>query len=127
MGTGTASSCTSAAVVKAVAAGGTITFDCGPDPVTIEMLQTAKVVNTNPVTVIDGGGRVTLSGRGKRRVLYQNTCDPDQVWTTDHCQDQKDPLLVVKGLTFTRGNSTGDPGIFFLGAKASFVDGTSVS
>ena len=36
---------------------GPITFDCGPDPVTIVMKQTAKVVNTNPVTVIDGGGR----------------------------------------------------------------------
>ena len=108
VGTGTPASCTSAAVVKAVAAGGTITFDCGPDPVIIVMKQTAKVVNTNPVTVIDGGGMVTLSGDGKRRILYQNTCDPAQVWTTDHCQDQKDPLLVLTGLTFSRGNSTGE-------------------
>ena len=97
VGTGTPASCTSAAVVKAVAAGGTITFDCGPDPVVIVMKQTAKVVNTNPVTVIDGGGKVTLSGDGKRRILYQNTCDPAQVWTTDHCQAQKDPLLVDQG------------------------------
>ncbi len=108
VGDGTPSSCTSQAVVKAVAAGGRITFDCGPDPVTIEMLQTAKVVNTHPVTVIDGGGLVTLSGGGKRRILYQNTCDPDQVWTTDHCQAQKDPLLVLKGLTFSRGDATGE-------------------
>jgi len=108
VGDGTPASCTSAAVVKAVARGGTITFDCGPDPVTIVMKQTAKVVNTNPVTVIDGGGLVTLSGEGKRRILYQNTCDPDQVWTTDHCQAQKDPLLVLRNLTLIRGNSTGD-------------------
>ena len=108
VGNGTPSSCTSQAVVKAVAAGGTITFDCGPDPVTIVMKRTAKVVNTNPVTVIDGGGKVTLSGDGERRILYQNTCDPKQVWTTDHCQAQKDPLLVVKNLTFSRGNSTGE-------------------
>jgi len=108
VGTGSPSSCTSAAVVEAVAAGGTITFDCGPDPVVIVMRQTAKVVNTNPVTVIDGGGNVTLSGDGRRRILYQNTCDPAQVWTTDHCQAQKDPLLVIKGLTFSRGNSTGE-------------------
>lgn len=108
VGNGTPSSCTSKAVVKAVAAGGTITFDCGPDPVTIVMKATAKVVNTNPVTVIDGGGLVTLSGDGERRILYQNTCDPKQVWTTDHCQDQKDPLLVLKSLTFSRGNSTGE-------------------
>jgi hypothetical protein len=108
VGSGTAASCTSAAVVKAVAAGGRITFDCGPDPHTIVMRKTAKVVNTNPVTVIDGGGLVTLSGAGKRRILYQNTCDPEQVWTTDHCQDQKDPRLVVKGVTFVRGDSTGE-------------------
>jgi hypothetical protein len=108
VGTGTPASCTSQAVVIAVAAGGTITFDCGPDPVTIVMKETAKVVNTNPVTVIDGGGLVTLSGAGKRRILYQNTCDPAQVWTTDHCDRQRDPLLVLKGLTFTRGNSTGE-------------------
>lgn len=108
VGSGTPASCTSAAVVRAVAAGGTITFDCGPDPVTIVMKRTAKVVNTNPVTVIDGGGLVTLSGAGKRRILYQNTCDPKQVWTTDHCQDQKDPLLVLKRLTLSRGDSTGE-------------------
>lgn len=108
VGTGTPASCTSAAVVKAVGAGGRITFDCGPDPVTIVMKQTAKVVNTNPVTVIDGGGLVTLSGAGKRRILYQNTCDPRQVWTTDHCQAQRQPLLVVKGLRLVRGSSVGE-------------------
>jgi hypothetical protein len=108
VGTGTPASCTSQAVVRAVAAGGHITFDCGPDPVTIVMKQTAKVVNTNPVTILDGGGLVTLSGDGERRILYQNTCDPKQVWTTDHCDEQEDPLLVLKGLTFTRGNSTGE-------------------
>jgi Chlamydia polymorphic membrane protein (Chlamydia_PMP) repeat len=108
VGNGTPASCTSRAVVAAVKAGGSITFDCGPDPVTIVMRKTAKVVNTNPTTIIDGGGLVTLSGDGKRRILYQNTCDPKQVWTTDHCQDQKNPLLVLKGLTFLRGNSTGE-------------------
>ena len=56
VGSGTSSGCTSAAVVDAVAAGGVITFDCGPDPVTIEMDATAKVVNTSRVVVLDGGG-----------------------------------------------------------------------
>ena len=82
IGDGTAQSCTSAAVVEAVARGGIITFDCGPDPVTIFMQETAKVFNdTGPKIVIDGGGLVTLSGGGQRRILYMNTCDPDQVWT----------------------------------------------
>ncbi|MEV6306755.1 hypothetical protein AB0M02_45670 [Actinoplanes sp. NPDC051861] len=108
VGTGTPASCTSAAVVKAVAAGGIITFDCGPSPVTITMTATAKIKNRNAKTVIDGGGKVTLSGGGKRRILYQNTCDEALGWTTSHCQDQDTPKLVVQNMVFTRGNSTGD-------------------
>ena len=100
VGTGTAASCTSRAVVRAVARGGVIAFRCGPEPVTIVMQQTAKVVNTSRRVVLDGGGRVTLSGGGKRRILYQNTCDRQQMWTTDHCDDQATPRLVVQNLTF---------------------------
>ncbi len=111
IGTGTAVSCTSAALVAAVAAGGTIVFDCGPDPVTIEMTETARVFNNaDPDVVIDGGGLVTLSGMGQRRILYMNACDPDLVWTTPHCNDQDHPRLTLQNLTFVDGNSTGaDP------------------
>jgi len=45
VGDGTPAGCTSAAFVAAVAQGGVITFDCGPDPVTITLEQTAKVFN----------------------------------------------------------------------------------
>ena len=108
IGNGTPQSCTSAAVVAAVAQGGIITFDCGPSPVTITMSQTAKVFNdTGPEIVIDGGGLVTLSGAGVRRILYMNTCDPAQHWTTSHCQNQDHPRLTVQNLTFVHGNSTG--------------------
>lgn len=86
IGTGTAASCTSRAVVAAVAAGGVIRFSCGPRPVTIRMEATAKVRNANgPRIVLDGGGLVTLSGGGRRRILYLNTCDPAQGYTTSHC------------------------------------------
>lgn len=108
IGNGTPASCTSDAVVAAIAAGGVITFDCGPDPVTIVMTATAKVVNTSPVVVLDGGGKVTLSGAGQRRILYMNTCDPAQIWTTSHCQNQGTPELTIQGLHFTQGNSTGE-------------------
>jgi hypothetical protein len=109
IGKGTPASCTSAAVVAAVAAGGVITFDCGPAPVTITMTATAKVRNDHgPAVVLDGGGRVTLSGAGKRRILYQNTCDKAQRFTTSHCQDQATPRLTVQNLTFTEGNATGE-------------------
>jgi hypothetical protein len=107
VGRGTAASCTSAAVVTAVRAGGIIRFSCGRTPVTIRMSTTAKVMNTSPQVVLDGGGRVTLSGEGRRRILYMDTCDPAQVWTTSHCQDQASPRLVIQNLTFTDGNSSG--------------------
>ena len=73
VGDGTPASCTSGAVVRAVAKGGIIRFRCGPDPVTIVMRRTAKVVNTSTRVVLDGGGLVTLSGGGERRILYQDT------------------------------------------------------
>ena len=73
------------------------------------MTATAKVRNANgPRIVLDGGGKVTLSGGGKRRILYMNTCDEAQGWTTSHCQDQDHPRLTVQNLTFTGGNSTGE-------------------
>jgi len=106
IGNGTPQSCTSAAVVSAVAQGGVITFNCGPAPVEIQMQQTAKVFNnTGPRIVIDGGNKVTLSGGNARRILYMNTCDPNQVFTTPHCQNQDHPQLTVQNLTFKNGNS----------------------
>ena len=108
VGTGTAASCTSAAFVAAVAKGGVITFNCGPAPVTIKLTETAKIFNdTGPKIVIDGGGKVTLSGDGKRRILYMNTCDKNQKWTTSHCQNQDHPQLTVQNLTFVDGDASG--------------------
>jgi len=100
IGHGTPASCTSAAVVKAVAEGGIITFNCGPKPVTITMTATAKVVNTSHRVVLDGGGKVTLSGGGKIRILYMNTCDAKQKYITNDCWEQEWPQLVVQNLTF---------------------------
>jgi hypothetical protein len=105
IGNGKPASCTSAAVVRAVAAGGIITFDCGPKAVTILMKATAKVVNTSHRVVLDGGGKVTLSGGGRIRILYMNTCDPKQKLTTDDCWEQRWPQLVVQNLTFRDGYS----------------------
>lgn len=128
IGSGTPASCTAQKVVAAVARGGIITFDCGPDPVTIRMTATARVFNDKPDVVIDGGGKVTLHGMGERRILYMNTCDPDLVWTTPHCQDQEHPTLTVQRITFRGGRSTGtdtmDGGgaIFVRGGRFKAVD-----
>src|SRR5450432_1973045 len=105
IGHGTPASCTSAAVVRAVTEGGIITFSCGPKPVTITMTATAKVVNTSHLIVLDGGGKVTLSGGGKRRILYMNTCDPKQKLITNDCWEQKWPQLIVQNITFEHAYS----------------------
>lgn len=134
VGAGTPASCTSQAVVDAVAAGGFITFDCGPAPVVITMDQTAKVVNANgPEIVLDGGGLVTLSGGGNRRILYQNTCDQAQGWTTSQCQNQDHPRLTVQNLAFIDGNATGERtegggggAIFVRGGQLRVVNSTFV-
>jgi hypothetical protein len=131
IGRGTPAGCTSAAVVKAVAEGGIITFDCGPKPVTIKMTATAKVVNTSHRVVLDGGGKVTLSGGTKIRILYMNTCDPKQVYTTSDCWEQQWPQLVVQNLSFVnaysgvRETSTSDYGggaIFDQGGQLKVVN-----
>jgi hypothetical protein len=138
IGHGTPAGCTSRNVVRAVARGGVITFDCGPDPVVIPMRRTAKVVNRHGDrntrrVVLDGGGLVTLAGQGKRRILYQDTCDPKQVWATDHCDDQSFPRLVVQHLTLRGGNSTGNRAegggggaILARGGQLKIVDSTFI-
>ena len=87
-------SCTSSAVVPAVRAGGVITF-LRPEPVTIRMTRDRQGIQHRREVVIDGGGLVTLSGGGRRRILYMNTCDGRRRWTTSHCQDQATPRLTV--------------------------------
>jgi predicted outer membrane repeat protein len=129
VGHGTPAGCTSARVVAAVRHGGVIRFSCGPDPVTIPMHATAKVVNTSRRVVIDGGGLVTLSGQGRRRILYLDTCDQRQTWTTSHCQNQATPRLTIKRLRMVDGNSSGQlfeggggGAIFDRGGRLRIVD-----
>jgi hypothetical protein len=106
VGSGTPESCTPDAFIAAVAHGGKIVFHGGPNPFTVTLNRPAKVFNdSNQNIVIDGAGLVTLSGGGATRILYMNTCDSNQHWTTSHCQDQDGPRLTVQNLTFIDGNS----------------------
>lgn len=106
VGDGTPESCTADAFIEAVALGGVITFDCGPDPITITLDRPARIFNdTGPRIVIDGGGLITLSGGGRTRILYMNTCDEAQRWTTPECQNQDHPQLTVQNLTFVDADS----------------------
>jgi hypothetical protein len=101
IGNGRPASCTSAAVVRDVAVGGIITFNCGPKPVTVVMTATASVTKTRRLVVLDGGGLITLSGGGKRRILYSDTCAG--TWSTDDCVNQPYPQIVVQNITFEDG------------------------
>lgn len=127
VGDGTPASCTSEAFVDAVSRGGVIGFDCGPEPIVITLSETARVFNDrNPDVVIDGGGLVTLSGGGSVRILYQDTCDEAQVWTTPNCDNQDHPRLTVQNLTFVDGNAKsagrGGGAIFARGGRLKIVN-----
>jgi hypothetical protein len=73
------------------------------DDVSRRLLQLSLLVGAR----IDGGGLVTLSGDRRRRILYLDTCDRRQIWTTSHCQNQATPRLTVERLGLRDGNSTG--------------------
>jgi hypothetical protein len=120
VGTGTAGSCTEAAFASALAAGGTITFDCGTAPVSILMTQ-QHLVTTN--TVIDGGGLVTLDGGGAHGILAIRTYY--NVTTLS---------LTVQNITLTHGHTTdvvnttgldsGGAAIFRLGGTLTVINST---
>jgi len=115
VGDGTAASCTSAAVVAAVAAGGVIDFSCGPNPIVITMAATAKVGNAVTRVVLDGGGKVTLSGGG--RLFFVS--------------NDRTGSLSIQGSTLrsnpSAGFSTaGYPGIFYLGVGKPSVSGSTL-
>jgi len=65
------------------------------------MRATANVNKTSHLVVLDGGGLVTLSGGGKRRILLSDTCAGK--WSTDDCVNQPYPQVVVQNITFANG------------------------
>jgi hypothetical protein len=60
--------CTEANLRAALAAGGHITFDCGPNPVTIP-ITSPLVTSATADIVLDGQGLVTLDGGSSTRIL----------------------------------------------------------
>jgi hypothetical protein len=107
VGTGTAASCTSSAVLAAASAGGVVTFRCGSSPVTITLSQTIKVRNSTARLVLDGGGLVTLSGGGTKRILYTDTCDTSLGSVSGNClYAPQGPRVTVQNLTLADGNAT---------------------
>lgn len=66
VGSGSAGSCTDAALNAALSGGGIVTFNCGNTPKTI-LIGSEKMIASN--TVIDGGNSVTLSGGNSKRLF----------------------------------------------------------
>lgn len=66
VGLGTTATCTESALRSAIAAGGHVTFNCGPGAVEIPVTQEIKVGET---VVVDGAGKITLAGGGTNRIF----------------------------------------------------------
>jgi hypothetical protein len=73
VGTGTPESCTEAALGAALAGGGLVTFDCGPEPATITLTAEKVIAAGRAPTTVDGGGLVRLSGGNAVRVFSVDT------------------------------------------------------
>jgi hypothetical protein len=73
VGTGTASSCTDAALNTALAGGGLVTFNCGSAPATIDISTGTGTKTIAADTTIDGGSLITISGGHSVGVFSVNT------------------------------------------------------
>jgi hypothetical protein len=96
VGTGTAASCTAAALTSALTAGGIVTFNCGAKPATITVAATIELPFDKD-TVIDGGGKITIDGGGTVRILDWSS--PNYRKTTFS--------LTLQHITFAHGHATG--------------------
>jgi acetyl-CoA carboxylase biotin carboxyl carrier protein len=104
VGTGTASSCTFAALSAAVSKGGVITFNCGSSPVTIPVTATLTPPTSNAYakepsinTVIDGGNTVTLDGQGMVRIMS---------WVHQGSWRVNNDTLTLQRIRFVNGKTT---------------------
>jgi len=97
VGDGTPASCTESAFEAALAAGGIVTFNCGPSAYRLVLSSTKSITQD---TVIDGGNLVTLDGGSQVRQLLLNTNNFDA--TT--------PTLTLENITLANGHGTDNGG-----------------
>jgi hypothetical protein len=101
VGTGTPSSCTFQALSTAVKGGGIITFNCGPNPVTISVTSTLKPpISTGGTAVhivIDGGSKITLDGGGSTQIIS---------WVHATWRTSQD-TLTLQHIQLSNGKATG--------------------
>jgi hypothetical protein len=94
VGDGTPGSCTRNALAAALVGGGSVSFNCGVNPVTISISQTLETSAAN--TTIDGGGRVTLQGVAGVRIIRHFT------WGTNAAS-----TLTLRNLTISNAAISG--------------------
>ncbi len=101
VGTGTPASCTAATYNAALSLvvndnqGGTLTFNCGPNPHTIN-INGARILQN--FVVIDGGGKITLDAQDASRFFVVNQDGPDG-------QTQ----IGIQNIRLNRGNAGAEP------------------
>jgi len=96
IGNGTAASCTESALRTAAEAGGIVTFNCGPLPVSIPLTSHLNITNND--VVIDGGGMVTLEAVANNRILI-----------IDQWANMPNPIVRLQQLTIKGGRYSGTP------------------
>jgi hypothetical protein len=87
--------CTEQLLDAALAKGGIITFDCGPDAVI--PISSEKVLRIDKDTTLDGEGQVTLDGQDKTRILSLTSPDFQKTETR----------LTLQRMRLIRGKASG--------------------
>ncbi|MCB0166377.1 MAG: hypothetical protein KDI79_19260 [Anaerolineae bacterium] len=98
--------CTQAGLQTALNQGGHIAFNCGPNPVTIN-ISSPLVTSATKDTVIDGGGLITLNGGNSSRILekpFTPGSDTDKTLGNDLTL-QNIRFINAKGPTATSGSA----------------------
>jgi predicted outer membrane repeat protein len=121
VGSGTPASCDSNALQTALNGGGLVTFNCGPNPVTI--ITNTYVITAD--TTVDGGNLITLDGEDLRQhflvqpggTLTLRNINLHKGDATNGGSIYNNGTLVINRVNFV-GNSAGDTGgaIYNLGA-----------
>ncbi len=105
VGSGSAGSCTEAALDAALAIGGIITFNCGAAAV-IPITRQHSFRN-DIGTVLDGGNRVTLQGNGTTRLFVAKSGDAPWYGGTPPYYQSTRTAVTLQNITLAGGRSSG--------------------
>ena len=90
--------CTQALLLSQIQAGGTVTFDCGAGAVSIP-IQNLQIAATNPPTIVNGGGSITLDGTGNTTPMV-----------VINASSSASPGIAFQNIAFANGNASSSSG-----------------